>query len=439
VLLVVLDTTRADRLGVNGYGPETTPHLDAFAEQAVRFERAYSTSSWTVAAHGSLFTGMLPVTHGATQENLRLDDELRTLSEYLSASGYQTAAFTNNSWISQVTLLSQGFDTVVPLWKERAARVPANAHPTNRSVLDWLEKYDGARPWFAFINYVEPHWPYTAPQEYRARFADSEHSLRVRKRAGFPAINWYLGGRRASPEVLRARIGLYDAEVAYLDAVLGALFDELRERSQFDDTLIIVTSDHGENLGERRHQGHSFTLYDSTLRIPLLIRRPGGASAAVRTDPVQLTDVFATVLAAVGSEVDDPRVTGRDLLQGPLPEERPVVAEYYEPRTFIGRFPDTPKARAAVAPFRRRLRSIQVGSEKLIWGSDGRHELYETSLDPGELDNRIERDPERARALEMQLATILAGLERDVSDPQPPLSEMDPEAIERLRELGYVP
>lgn len=440
VILVVLDTTRADHLSAYGYPRDTTPRLASFAADAIRFERAYSTSSWTVAAHASLFTGLLPATHQATQENIALDEELETLAELLAEAGYETVAFSNNSWISGFTRLTQGFERVEPEWKgPREETSEPEQHPTNLAVLEWLASRDASRPFFLFINYIEPHWPYTPPPVYRERFA-TDVPPNARRRARFTAIKWYLQGRKLPPAVLRARVDLYDAEIAHLDATLGALLDALDRYRVLDEALVVVTSDHGENLGERGHQGHSFTLYDSTLRVPLLIRPPGGVPGGqVRHEPVQLTDVFATILAAAGVGSTDARVVGLDLLGAPLPEDRPIVAEYYNPRTFLGRFPKTESARAAVAPFRRRIRAIQVGPDKLIWGSDGKHELYDMSRDPGEAEDLIDRAPERARDLEARLDEIVGRLERPITQPQEPLSEMDEAALARLRALGYLP
>jgi arylsulfatase A-like enzyme len=303
-----------------------------------------------------------------------------------------------------------------------------------------LSDRDQERPFFLFVNYMEPHWPYGAPEAYRDRFLSDVDASTI-KRSRFSAVRWYHQKRRRAPdEVLAARAGLYDATLALLDDVLKDLFGALREVVSFDDTLIIVTADHGENLGDHGHMGHSFTLYDSTLRIPLLIRMPGGKKGGtVRTDPVQLTDLFVTIAKATGIDSLDERVTGVDLMANPAPADRPVVGEYYYPTTFLGRFPKTEAAEKMIAPFRRRIRSIQIGPEKLIWGSDGRNELYQTAIDPHETDNRVDRDPERVRILEAKLDEIVERLSRSITAPQPPISEMDPEAISKLRALGYLP
>jgi len=442
IVLVVLDTTRADRISYDDDSGLATPGLAGFARDAIRFDRAYSTSSWTVASHASLFTGLLPATHQATQENLLLDSDLETLAEILAARGYQTAAFSNNTWVSGTTDLTQGFETLAELWSNRPGSPDAEpAHPTNEAVRAWLSARDSGRPFFLFVNFIEPHWPYAAPQEYLTQVAGDRPELVTTAGSGFSAIEWYVKGQRGTDAILEARAARYDAEVAYVDAIVQRLFDVLEVEDVFDDSLLVVTSDHGENLGEHGHQGHSFTLYDSTIRVPLLIRPPGGAGpdAPIRTDPVQLTDVFTTLARAAGVTDYDPRVVGQDLLAGPVPDDRPVVTEYYRPDTFLARFPRNPAVRGRLASFRRRIRSIQVGSDKLIWGSDGRHELYDVTRDPGELENLALERPEVVESLAAQLEATVARLSRSTSDPRPGLSRIDPETIENLRALGYLP
>jgi len=427
VVLVVIDTARGDHFSLYGYERETSPRLAAFAAGGITFERAWSTSCWTLPSHASLFTGLLPATHQATQEHLRLDDSLETLADLLGARGYETAAFSNNSWVSEATGLTRGFDLAVPMWKRESA--PGESpHPTNREIFRWLEgrAADSDRaPFLLFVNYIEPHWPYEAPRTHLDRFLPPDTPESLLRRSGFPAIQWYLRRGGAAPRVLATRARMYDAELSYADAVVGELLEGLSAGGWLEHALVVVTSDHGENLGEHGHQGHSFALYEPTLHVPLVIRPPPAAAAAPathpggarRSDPVQLTDVFATIARAAGATPSDPRVVGRDLLAGPLPEQRPLVAEYYRPDMFLRRFPDTPRAQAAVAPYRRRLRSIRVGDDKLVWGSGA------------------EREPARVRALESRLDAVVRDLAREPEATLPPL---DPETEQNLRALGYL-
>jgi arylsulfatase A-like enzyme len=436
LVLIVIDTARADHFSSYGYPRQTTPRFDAFARQGVRFERAYSTSTWTLPAHASLFTGLLPATHGATQQRTRLDGELETLAELVAARGYRTASFSNNAWISRTTGMAQGFDHVDPRWRDKSRpERDGLPHPTNRAIFAWLDAQPGG-PFFLFVNFMEPHWPFRPPPAWRARFVRGDPPRGRRRRAGFPAVRWYSGKIHPSEPLLSLRADLYDADLAYADAALGELLDGLAARDLLDASVVVVTADHGENLGDRGHQGHSFALYDSTVRVPLAIRRPGGESGRVRTDPVQLPDVAVTLAAAAGVAFADPRVVGRDLSAGPLPESRPLVAQYAYPATFLARFPADETVQRAIARYRRELRALRVGDEKLIWASDGDHELYDLAADPVEARDRSADDPARVRALEAELEALLGSLERAPTPDEP--GPLDEDVLENLRAVGYV-
>jgi arylsulfatase A-like enzyme len=448
VFVIVLDTTRADHLSVYGYPRNTTPNLERLAADAVLFERAYSTSCWTIPAHASLFTGLRPIDHGATQEHTSLSDDSETLAQLATRAGYHTAAFSGNPWVSEATQLSRGFEHVSPRWLLDAKELPEGGlpHPTNRAVFEWLDGREDERPRFVFVNFIEPHWPYSAPRRFQDHFLAAGVSDEIRKRSDFPAAYWYLRRDRYSRELVKLRIARYDAELAFADAAVGELLDGLAERGLRDTSWIVVTGDHGENFGANGHMGHSFNLRNSSLRVPLLIRDPGASGAGtVRRDPVSLVDVFATLTSAMGIVPGDPRVAGRDLWEGPLPEDRAVLAEYYYPKSFLGRFPRRRSRDAVLDPYRRRIRSVQVGSYKLVRGSDGVRDLYDLAVDPAELHDVSGRDPARVAALD---AVLDAALKVDATDELDPLElmgeavdppdEPEPAVLDGLRSLGYI-
>jgi len=444
VVLLVIDTARADHFGPYGYDRPTTPRFSEFVKEAVRFERAYSTSAWTLPAHASLFTGLYPVTHRATQETQYLDDRWDTLAELLREAGWETACFSNNPWVSTRGNLVQGFEVVEELWLDPdwlARRGPETSgfpHPTNEAVAAWLDRRDASRPFFLFVNYIEPHWKYEAPARYRRAFLPAGVDPGPDSPALFPMPRWYLKPDQIDRSALPVRIALYDAEIAFADAVVEDLLRTLDGRGLLDRGTTIVTSDHGESLGDHGQIAHAFTLYEDTIRVPLAIRRPAREGAgSVRVDPVQLTDLFVTIARIAGIPIRDERVLGRDLLEGPGPPDRPVLAEYYYPKQVLDFFPDDPAVAEVLAPYLRRTRSLQVGSDKLIWGSDGRLELYDLAADPAESANRISVDAERARALESTLLGLVARLEEAPPDSTS-APALDEEALERLRALGYV-
>jgi arylsulfatase A-like enzyme len=442
IVLVVVDTARADHWSCYGYAQPTTPHIDAFAAEAIRFERAYSTSTWTLPAHASLFTGLYPATHQATQEHLQLDDRFETLAMLLQTRGYATAAFSGNPWVSRATHLNRGFDIMEEMWGRPEAREDgAFPHATNRLIFDWLRRRSLRQPFFLFVNYIEPHFPYDAPPAYEARFVAPEVSAAERAEATVRWADWYLHPRSLTPRVAALRAGLYDAELAYADAIVGELLAGLRQAGVYEDSLVVITSDHGENLGDHGHLDHVFSLYNSTLHVPLLIRRAGARQGGtVREDPVQLTDVFATIAAAAGAHSVHPSASGRDLLANVAPPERAIVAEYYYPAQVLAVFSADQQANPALDRFRRRLRSIQIGTRKLIWASDGREELYDLASDPGETHNLVAQQPHVAQELGDRLHTMLEQLQSGPAAPltQLPAPTLDAATRERLRALGYV-
>ena len=433
VVMVVFDTTRADHFSAYGYAEATTPHFDALAASGVLFENAFATSSWTVPSHASLFTGAYPMTHGANQVSQYLADEHETLAELLRDAGYETVAFSNNVWVGDKANLTQGFERVAEAWRMPG---PGQAARTNKAIQRWLDTREDGRPFFLFVNYIEPHWPYDAPASNQDRFVSSEVSKAERKAANFGVIRWYLDRESIDGGLLPLRRRLYDAEVATVDQALGNLVRMLRERGLEDASLIVAVADHGENLGDNGHQGHSFVLYDSTLRVPLVIRPAGGVAGGTRrSEPVQLTDVFATGAAAAGVRASG---VGRDLLAAALPDDRPVLGEYYYPKQFIKYFPEDERTGPTLAPYLRLIRSLRIGRHKLIWGSDGRHELYDVVADPGETRDLVLDEPEIAAALERSLNQLLEEHGSAVAQAPPLGGELDPDVERSLRELGYV-
>jgi len=438
LVLIVIDTARADHFSCYGYPRLTTPRLDRFAHDAIRFEDASSVSSWTLPAHASLFTGLFPVTHRATQEHLVLDKRFTTLAELLHARGFATAGFSGNPWVSKRTNLARGFEVMREMYGPPGAKeIETHPHATNAAIFEWLRQRDPQRPFFLFVNYIEPHFPYEAPAAYEESFVAPATSTEERQAAAVSMVDWYLHPQPLPPRVAALRRALYDAELAYADAIVAELLAGLRNMELYDNSLIVVTSDHGENLGEHGHLNHVFSLYESTLRVPLIVRRPGGRdSGTVRPEPVQLPDVFMTLTAAAGITPRDARLAGRDLFGAVAAVERPLLAEYYYPAQALSVFSPEQRSSSGLDRFRRRLRSIRVGSRKLIWGSDGRHELYDLATDPLETKNLFGAADSGADRLQAQLAELLQRYqspEPEAATPPP----ADAATQERLRALGY--
>ena len=434
VLVVVLDTVRDDALGA-GDAADARSAFDRLAGEGIRFTRARSTSAWTLPAHGSLFTGLHPSRHGAHGEHELLTWQQVTLAELLAPT-HETVAFSENPHVTQAKGFAQGFEIFDETWRRRDRR-----EPTLESVADWLARRSPERPFFLFVNLMTAHLPYRPPADLAERFLPPEAgATEVEAMRAFDErqARLFMSGalrlERPQIEILRA---LYRADVAAADRRLGALLQAIEAAGELDDTLVVVLSDHGENIGDHALMEHQLCLYESLLRVPLALRLPGEAAAGRGDDsPVQLVDVAPTVLDVVGVPADRwPPMAGRSLVAGAVDPERALVAEYMRPREQRRLF-------AAVDPafdfgrFDRRLQSIQVGSWKLIQPEGGPPELYDPEADPGETRNLAGERPEVVAELRRRLEAWNAG-----RPPQPAPTDgpsLDEETREALRSLGYL-
>ncbi len=389
VLLITLDTTRADRLGCYGYQPAATPVLDGIAQGGVRFDRAFAHAPMTLPSHASLLSGTLPPENGVhVNGEQAIAPELTTLGTVFKQRGYQTAAFLASIVLDAEYGLAKGFDVyddaIVSRPNEPEAQRPAGQ--ISDLALPWLERHaDGKTPFFCWVHYFDPHTPYNAPDEFV---------------------------RRTQNE--------YDAEVAYMDAEIGRLIRLLDERALLDQTLIVVVGDHGESLGEHGFPWHSLLLYHSIVRVPLIFALPGVLPQGAEVGEIaRMSDVMPTILDLLGWPVP-PEVSGESLapaLAGEKLPARPVYAETDYPLESFGWSP---------------LQSLIDGDWKYIRAPAP--ELYDLSSDAGELDNLMAAQPERAARMEAALAEIEAKLVRREA------GEVDLAAAQlaRLRSLGYV-
>ncbi|MGH2452760.1 MAG: sulfatase, partial [bacterium] len=302
LILVVFDTARRDRFGCYGYPRGTTPAVDALAGEALLFERMITPAPWTVPSHASLFTGLYPREHGAQNPVPMLTGSALTLAAHLRTLGYATVAVTNNALIYGETGLAAGFDDVRlrpgdngrPRWLWRAefllGLTDSGAAATTQLVGELLPRL--RRPFFLFINYLECHWAYLPPRRFARRFARQSwpqsvrYRLRSRRRLVWEAIAEADGSRLALYN------DLYDAELATLDERFGRLLDHLRRAGSWEETALLLTSDHGENIGEDGLASHQGSLRQNLIHVPFLARIPGRRSARIG-GLTQFTDVFA--------------------------------------------------------------------------------------------------------------------------------------------------
>jgi len=328
VLLLVVDTLRADHTSLLGYPRETTPRLDAFARNGLVFEAARASSSWTKPSMASLLTGLSAPAHGVETIEARLPEAATTLAEVLWANGYQTALFSDNPYISRPFGFAQGYEAVVDYasgserddgqlpnhtvrdWAQRSGAAALNAR-----LLSWLDARDPERPWFAHVHYMEPHWPYQPPPEFRARFRPpgAEATDVTNLWQLDPGIAHAVAGDALTARDRQDLIDLYDATIAFWDDRFGALIDELERRGRLEDSVIAVVSDHGEAFYEHATWAHQNSLYDELVRVPLVIAGPGIAPGR---DPrhVSAVDLPSTLLALGGLDASAIGA-GRSLLQ----------------------------------------------------------------------------------------------------------------------------
>jgi arylsulfatase A-like enzyme/Flp pilus assembly protein TadD len=377
---------RADHVGAYGATGAQTPTLDRIALEGVRFETAISPVPLTLPTHATLLTGLDPPRHGVRHNGIhRLPEEVETLAERLSAAGFASGAVVGSSILAGRTGLRQGFefyDDRIEGELERA-HVQRRAEDVNVAALRWLGEVSD--PFFLFVHYYDPHARYEPPAPFAERFADHP----------------------------------YDGEIAYVDANLGRLLDALRKRNALERTLVVVTADHGESLGEHDELTHSYTVYDATQWVPLLMRGPGLPVGQVAAGIARTADILPTICAWLG--MPTPAVDGRDLRElwtGDSPDARTAYVETLATRLDYGWSP---------------LFGVRTG--EWLYVRAPRRELYRVRNDPGQQRNLLEPGDEihteTARDLDRRLAAHRAG------ERAPERASLDDETLAQLHALGY--
>ncbi|MEN8180927.1 MAG: sulfatase [Myxococcota bacterium] len=418
VILISVDTLRADHLGCYGYDRPTSPYIDAMAREGLLFEDASSTSPWTLPAHASLLVGRYPAHHGVRAIGRVLPPDLPTLASLLRVQGFTTGAVVNLLALQQTHRLLSGFESTELIGSDQSAA--GAAERVTQAAMDWLEAHREGRS-FLFVHYYDVHSDYRSLPEHERLFTRRTSDFQGSTRQ-IIAIT-VQGKVPADAEDLPL---LYDAGIRQIDRELGRLFGWLEERGWLEDTLVVFTSDHGEEFfdhgpdprGETSGVSHGHSLFQELVRVPLILRGPSIPRQVRVTEPVSLVDVVPTVLGSLGlaapSELD-----GVDLR--PLFESRPFGGErylYFE----TSRSLRTPN-----------LEGVRRGRYKLVTDlAAGEHRLYDLSRDPGESADLSDELPEVVRQLLADLeharAERLEAEERELSDPE----------RERLKALGYL-
>lgn len=427
VVLVSVDTLRADALGAYG-GPIPTPTVDRLAREGVVFEKAFAPTSATAPSHATLFTGQEPQHHGVLRNGDALAESAQPLAERFRAQGYATAGFASSFVLDPRFGWSHGFDhwdAEIPesgstmgkrkpypgaFWSaERFGGFDRRATATTDAAVRWLAT--AREPYFLFVHYFDPHAPYVPPAVFEKRTAAAAISLDGREIPNVPSSK------------LEQLIRRYHAEVLYTDDALAALLDAASRRSS-RPTIVAITADHGEGLGQHQWLEHAVHLYEEQLHVPLVLHAPGLLPAGRRVaTPVALADVAPTLLE-LADVAPATAVDGRSLAAsargGAEPEPRPIFGV----RRLV----------SEEAGWDRGVKlSVRRGPWKYIWASEQPHELYDLAADPGERSNVLAAHGDVAAELRGLLERHIAALPR--SEDRAPLSE---ETRKALQALGYV-
>ncbi len=430
VVLLVLDTVRADHISCYGYARKTTPHLDALATESVRYTECRATGPWTLPSHASMFTGRFPFQHRADSlvndqgvwRELPLKLDHTTLAESLSGIGYRTGAFVaNTAYLREEFQLNQGFDEYVVKGEPGVIK--------NESAFAFVD--GGVGPFFLFLNYMDAHRPYNNSRLEEERMADLEcsgaqPSARLLDRMYQVVLEQ---GREAPPALVEELTRCYDLGIANADLAVAQVIEGLRSRGLFDNTLLIVTSDHGEFLGEHGLVEHSKDIYEEVLHVPLVCkfpRTPGAASGqgTVNDQLISLADLPRLVASSL------PPQYGAGMLKTyPLPGDR----DFNMAEISISRERDM---RASYgARFRRKRLVYYADGHKLIRSTDGRHELYDLRIDPQETLNLYELSKPLALDLTRRMEEYVKNHPAQYQAADAPT--FGAEAMRELEKLGY--
>src|SRR5215472_15579703 len=414
VVLIVIDTLRADRLGVAGNAAGLTPFLDSLAQRGIFFRNAYAQSSWTNASVASLMTSRYQSQHGITSFRAVLAADELTLAEVLQQHGYATGGFIANFLLSKELGFAQGFDRyqtysrTVDDGQGRPKFIKERAERINAEALSWLDEVRQQRPHaplFLYLHYMEPHNPYDPPDANLDRVLDGRprpDRAAVNARMGLPNVGFF------ADQMVQDVKAFYDAEVISIDAALSDLFHALAERHVLDNSVVVVVADHGEEFREHGLMGHHQTLYEEVLRVPLIVLLSAQSHGLVVDPIVSLTDVAPTVLDLVG--VPSPgRFEGgslRSLMDGSRAETPSGSKEASSRLPSVGvAFSELIKD--GTQRQRPHERAVITAPTKLIADVDGEREFYDLHADAAETDPHALGEAERTR-LTGQLDEFLA-------------------------------
>ncbi|MDS0283283.1 sulfatase [Haloarcula onubensis] len=474
VVLFVMDTMRAAE--TVPADPELTPNLAALAESGAEYTSTFTTAPWTLPSHVSMFTGTYPSKHGTHAEHTSFDGAHPTVVDAFADAGYETAGVSNNVWITDEFGMTDGFDTYrddserTDAWSgagslahratnavrqsdlggpafERLRRLVTDTDATDDGaaatvdwVAEWLDGRDSDAPFFLFANCIEPHLEYRPPPEYAREFLPEGWSYDRAMALRQDPREYDVGEFDYTDEEWDVVRALYSAEISYLDTQIGRLRAELEAAGEWEDTVFVAVSDHGENIGEHGFLGHQYSLFDTVLHVPLVVHGGAFSGDGVRTDRlVQTADLAPTLLDAAGIDAPDLREASQALSFHPTRGTEPrdqVIAEYMRPQPPIDvleeKFDDLP---AELYEYQRRLRAVRTDGYKYVRASDGQEWLYDVRGDPGEEHDISAANPRQTAELAASLDEWLGSFDEAEADGSVDVSDA---TEDRLADLGYL-
>lgn len=434
LVLITLDTTRADHLGCYGYARAHTPNLDAFASSGARFDHTRAVANVTLPAHAAILTGHCPQSLGVPRNSFPLPGHIPTLAQILATEGYSTAAFVSASVLSSDLGLGRGFEVYDEAFSlQEMGRDQRRAAATTKAARVWLaDLVDAGAPYFLWVHYFDPHFPYTPPAPYDTLYG-GDYDGPADGSMSYLATIWGQGTPRSEPTAadLTRLVDLYDGEIAYLDHALGPLLDAVDSVETERSTVVAITADHGESLVEHDYLfNHGLHVYEPSVNVPLLVRfapQAGIAAGTVVSAPTQNMDLFTTFLVAAGATSSDAS-SGTDLAalaREQHPGARLLFTEAALPLAAEDAYP-------GVYQNLHKSQCVTDWPWKLIVTPfERRRQLYRLDVDAGELHDLSAVESERVRALS-------AAIQQWREQRRRGAAIVHPRNLRRLRSLGYV-
>ncbi len=481
VVLILMDTARFPAVSAVRESQET--FVGSLADQSTEYTNAFATAPWSLPSHASLFTSCYASKHGAHAGHKRLDNDQLLLPEIFQREGYETVCVSNNTWISEEFGFGSGFDTFEKTWQyfqsdidlgqisrteEGLDKITAlgrkllNGNPiinfanalygqffrrqhddgakrTNEWINGWLTERSSSKPFFLFVNYLEPHLEYRPPEEFASDFLPTDISYNKAMQVSQDAFGYITGNIDITDRDFKILRALYRAEIAYLDHRISELKDCLADHDEWEDTIFIISGDHGENIGDHGLMDHQYCLYDTLLHVPLIIHGGSFTEGGINSNLVQLTDIGPTLLDEIEVEAPEYRkqAQGKSFHPKNTSEGRNrIIAEYLSPQPSmealkkrVGKVPES------VYQYDRSLRTIRKKEWKLIRGSDGSHELYHLQSDPTESNNIANQNIDIVEDLGSELDQWVDSFKQNEKEGDVAMRE---KTKKRLEDLGYI-